>query len=244
MPQMFEIISVPVLSDNYIHLIINKSTASVVAVDPGVAKPLIDFIKSKNFHLSDIFLTHHHGDHIGGVHDLKQNFPHVNIYGHVLDRHRLPDLTHPVNEGSQIHVHGIDFEVWHLPGHTSGHIAYISKSHHLAFTGDVLFGMGCGRVFEGTYEEMFATLSRLKKLDPGTRIFCTHEYTVNNGKFAVTQFPQNHEISAHLSQCVKQRESGEFTVPLLLETELRTNPFLLANNLEEFSRLRDARNHW
>lgn len=132
--------------------------------------------------------------------------------------------------------------MWHLPGHTTGHIAYISKEEKVAFTGDVLFGMGCGRVFEGTYDQMFHSLQRLKSLDPQTKIYCAHEYTINNGGFAAQAIPENKTVHERLKKSYLLRQKGLFTVPLLLEDELKTNPFLLAKSLADFSRYRDARN--
>jgi hydroxyacylglutathione hydrolase len=235
---------IPALADNYIHVLRDESQNITIVVDPAISTPVEKFLASNNWPLTHIFITHHHGDHIGGVDALRKKFPDCHVYGYEHDQERLPALTNKLKEGSKIKVGTLEFTIWHLPGHTTGHIAYISQDPAIAFTGDVLFGMGCGRVFEGTYEDMFKSLNRFKQLAPNTKIFCTHEYTVNNGRFALSNFPESEAIEAHLANVIALRERGEFTVPLLLENELNTNPFLLAHNFQEFSRLRDARNKW
>lgn len=233
--------TLPVLTDNYIHIVVANETNTIV-VDPAEALPVKKFLSENSLNLSHIFITHHHGDHIGGVKELKTLYPDCKVIGFKDDAHRLPPLTDALSEGSLLKIGSIDFEVWHLPGHTTGHIAYISKSHQFVFSGDVLFGMGCGRVFEGTYQQMFHSLQRLKSLDPRTSIYCTHEYTVNNGRFAVQTIPENRDIKKRLEHCELLRADGQFTVPLVLNEELRTNPFLLAKDVGEFSKYRDARN--
>lgn len=235
------IISLPVLQDNYIHIICNDSQKSAVVVDPAESQPVLDFLATNQLTLEKIFLTHHHFDHIGGVQGLKSHFPNCEVNGYESDQHRLPKLTHQLNEGSKIAIAEIDFEVWHLPGHTTGHIAYISKDHNIAFTGDVLFGMGCGRLFEGTATEMYSSLNRIKSLNAQTLIYCTHEYTLTNGTFAKQVMPQNQNIELRIIETVKQRSENLFTVPLLLKKELNTNPFLLSQSIEEFTSLRKQR---
>lgn len=237
-----KIISLPVLQDNYIHIICNESQKNAIVVDPAEAQPVLEFLAKNQLTLDKIFITHHHFDHIGGVNELKSHFPQCEIYGYAQDQDRLPKLTHPITEGSKISTPEIDFEIWHLPGHTTGHIAYISQAHNIAFTGDVLFGMGCGRLFEGTPKEMYSTLQRLKSLRNQTQIYCTHEYTLTNAKFSTQVMPTHLKISQRLQATTQQRSQGLFTVPLSLEEELQTNPFLIANNLEEFTHLRERRN--
>jgi hydroxyacylglutathione hydrolase len=234
--------SLPVLTDNFIHVLVKDSSAAVI--DPAEADAVVQFLKSHNLNLSHILITHHHADHTGGVKELTSLYPKTEVIGFLGDRHRLPPLSQTVTDGSQITVIGIDFDVWQLPGHTTGHIAFISTNQHIAFTGDVLFGMGCGRVFEGTYEDMFRSLQRLKTLTPQTKVFCTHEYTVNNGRFCETILPNHDAIKERLKNCLTIREKGEFTVPLTLSEELNTNPFLFAENLQQFSHYRDARNRF
>lgn len=242
--------SLPVLEDNYIHIIEVPATndgpsrPAAIVVDPAEADPVLRYLAESKRVLTAILITHHHGDHTGGVNELKRRYPDATVYGYSLDTHRLPELTDKVEDGQTITVSGISFEVWHMPGHTSGHIAYVNRTNHAAFSGDVLFGMGCGRVFEGTYEEMFSSLQKFKQLDPATKIYCTHEYTVTNGQFAAHMMPTNSDIAEQLTRSEEKRSQGQFTVPLMLREELTCNPFLMTESIEDFARLRDARNQW
>ncbi len=235
------ITSLPARTDNYIHLI-RLTTSHVAVVDPTDHKPVLNFLQTHNLSLTHILLTHHHDDHIAGVTALVNTFPSCEVVGFSEDLHRLPKVTKLVTNHSRLTIADNSFEVWHLPGHTTGHIAYISSALGIAFTGDVIFGMGCGRVFEGTYQEMFQSLERLKCLAPSTKIYCAHEYTERNGRFAVSLFPDHELIRSRYNHTVELRRRGESTVPLLLGQELQTNPFLLAKNLSEFSFLRNERN--
>ncbi len=232
--------TLPVLSDNYIHIYHDRST--VIVVDPAESAPVSEFLKSKNLQLTHIMLTHHHDDHIGGVKGLKEEFKNAVVIGFKNDEHRLPPLTQKVVDGDVINIGRLKFEVWHLPGHTMGHIAYISRDSHIAFSGDVLFGMGCGRLFEGTPQDMYTSLQRFKSLSPNTKVYCTHEYTVFNGQFAVKEFPNNQDIENRLRQEISHRADQKFTVPLVLGQEFLTNPFLLARDVEEFREIRERRN--
>ena len=235
-------ISLPVLEDNYIHILRDDASNTTVVIDPALADPVIGRLEQEQWTLTHIFLTHHHGDHIGGVSGLVSSFPNSEIYGFRHDQSRLPPLTRSFQDGDTVVVAGQIFEIWHLPGHTTGHIGFISRAAKLAFTGDVLFGMGCGRLFEGTPEQMFNSLSRFKTLSKDTKIFCTHEYTVTNGHFARSVLPENEKISRRLQASIEMRQAGKFTVPLLLSEELETNPFLLAPDVGTFTTYREQRN--
>lgn len=168
---------IPVLNDNYIFIIIDPGTNNAAVVDPATSDDVIQYLAKKQLNLSAILLTHHHRDHTEGVQDLRSKFPEARVFGYSHDCHRLPKLTDELRDNSTIKILDTDFTVWNMPGHTSGHIVYVSTQHNIAFTGDVLFGMGCGRLFEGTYQEMFQSLQRLKTLPPNTKIYCAHEYT-------------------------------------------------------------------
>lgn len=237
-----KIISLPVLEDNYIHIMRDDVSASTVVVDPALAAPVIEAVNKHGWSVTHILLTHHHGDHIGGVPGLISAFPECETYGFTHDQARLPPLTYPVSDGDELMIARTKFEVWHLPGHTTGHIGFVSHAAKIAFTGDVLFGMGCGRLFEGSPTQMFQSLSRFKSLPKDTKIYCTHEYTVTNGHFAKTALPENIKILGRLNRALKLRQDGHFTVPLTLDEELETNPFLLAKDIDTFTDYREKRN--
>jgi hydroxyacylglutathione hydrolase len=219
-------------------------TSTTVVIDPALASPVISELDQKGWNLTHILLTHHHGDHIGGVEDLTAHYPTCETFGFSGDQHRLPPLTYPVSDGDELMIARTKFEIWHLPGHTTGHIGFISKDAKIAFTGDVLFGMGCGRLFEGTPAQMYQSLNRFKSLPMDTKIYCTHEYTLTNGYFARDVLPENQETSARVSAVQKMRKDGLVTVPLTLKDELQTNPFLLAENLQIFTKFREQRNQF
>lgn len=243
MTPALELISLPVLVNNYIHILRDHDRKLTIVVDPAEAEPVLALLKQKQWNLTHILITHHHWDHTGGVAALKKQTG-CAVIGAAIDKHRLPPLDHEVSEGDHLKIGDLDFEILYLPGHTMGHIAYVSKTPSLAFTGDVLFGMGCGRIFEGTMGEAFSSLQELKSLPPETLVYCTHEYTEKNAEFSCEQFPANDLFKARLLRIRETRKLHKSTVPLLLSEELTTNPFLLAKNTEEFSDLRAKRNRY
>jgi len=238
-----EIIVLPILSDNYVFVIRNHSCQKTIVVDPGEARSALDYCEQKQWTIHSILLTHHHADHTAGTHEIVAHHG-SQVVGPGYQPDRYPSLTLPVKDGDHIEVAGLNFEVLHLPGHTKDHIAYVCNKNGAVFSGDVLFGMGCGRLFEGSSQAMFTSLNRLKTLPPKTKIYCTHEYTERNGEFAVKILKDNEHVLERMEQVKHLRAAGDFTVPLTLEDELRTNPFLLAKDLEEFTRYREARNHF
>lgn len=199
------------------------SSRHVAAVDPGDAQPVLDYLAREGLELAAILCTHHHSDHVGGVAELTARFP-VPVYGPASER--IPQRTHGLADGDWITVPGIAlrFEVLGVPGHTLGHIAYYG--HGLLFCGDTLFSAGCGRLFEGTAAQMHASLSRLRSLPGDTRVFCAHEYTASNLRFAATVEPGNTEIEHHARDVALRRARGLPTLPSTLDRELRINPFL------------------
>ena len=235
-----EVSLVPILSDNYVHVLHNKDLNLTTLVDPGHAAPVIEFLESRQWTPQQIILTHHHGDHIEGVSELVNKY-HCEVFGPAYDHHRIPNLDHQKKDGDSVLIAGQPFEIWHLPGHTTGHIAYISKDQTIAFTGDVLFGFGCGRLFEGTSQEMYRSLARIKNLPGHLLIYCTHEYTLQNAEFAAGLLPQDKNIKTRIQKVQELRRKNQSTVPLLLSEELLTNPFLLADNWQDFHDYRAAR---
>lgn len=210
--------------DNYIWALRGNGPVGYVAViDPGDAAPVLRFLASSRDRLCAILVTHRHGDHTGGIAALRAHHP-VPVYGPALEAADV--VTHPLADGARLVLPalGIDFEVLHLPGHTSGHIAYYRPG--MLFCGDVLFGAGCGRVFEGTLEQMHASLARIAALPPATRIYCAHEYTQSCLCFAQTVEPGNHAIAARSATVDHLRAAYEPSVPFSLAEELATNPFL------------------
>lgn len=243
--QDFEIICLPVLTDNYIHVLRDNTRDVTIVVDPAESRPVLDFLSTKNWALTHILITHHHSDHTGGVAALKRELKDAcTVIGASIDKHRLPPLDQEVSDGETICIGSCKFDVWYLPGHTLGHIAYISKAPAIAFTGDVLFGMGCGRVFEGTMEQAYTSLRNLMTLNPKTLVYCTHEYTLKNGEFARHIVPDNDAITKRQEKVIALRRHNMPTVPLLLSEELSTNPFLLVESVDEFSMIRNERNRF
>lgn len=216
---------IPAFMDNYIWQLNDGSKAYVV--DPGDAKPVISFLEGNQLTLAGIILTHHHWDHTGGIRELLDLWPGIPVYGPAHEK--IADVTHPLEEGDTIHVLGQTFTVIDVPGHTAGHIAYYSEQeddHDILFCGDTLFSSGCGRLFEGTAAQMFESLSKLKELPAETLVYCTHEYTTANLKFAHAVEPNNSDIAARIKEVDQLRAQKIPTVPSTIGLELRVNPFL------------------
>lgn len=221
---MLAIEPIPAFTDNYIWCLHDGSNAWVI--DPGDAIPVIGFIESHDLHLRGILITHHHPDHIGGVGALCERFALKTVYGP--DNPEIADITDVLREGDAITVLGQQFTVLEVPGHTLDHIAYLSTQMQppALFCGDTLFAAGCGRLFEGTPEQMFTSLNKLKNLEPATRIFCTHEYTQANLRFAQAVEPDNLSLKQRAQSADNVRANDQPTLPSTLALELETNPFL------------------
>lgn len=221
---MLSITPISAFSDNYIWLLRTPGGSRAVVVDPGDEEPVMAALEREGLTLSAILVTHHHYDHTGGVKDLVSAWPDARVFG-PLDR-RIAAVTDAVSEGDQIEVPGLDavFGVLEVPGHTSSHIAYLGGG--VLFCGDTLFAGGCGRVFDGTLEQLAASLERIAALPPETLIYCAHEYTLSNLGFASWVEPGSPELAARAVKARKLREAGRPTVPSTLAEELNTNPFL------------------
>jgi hydroxyacylglutathione hydrolase len=225
------IVPVPVLDDNYAYLVIADSGAAAV-VDPSEAVPVLAAAEREKADLQAIWNTHHHWDHVGGNRDLLQTQPSLRVFGYAPDRARIPGLTDPVEDEGQFDFAGAAVRVIFIPAHTSGHVAYYLPAEAAAFTGDTLFAGGCGRLFEGDASMMVGSLGRLTSLPPETRIFCGHEYTEKNLRFALTLEPKNADLDAKYQRVKAQRDRREPTVPTTVAEELATNPFLRSNSPE------------
>ncbi len=222
---------------NYIWLIEHTPSQSVIAIDPTQADLVEDFCQSHQLELSQIWLTHWHKDHIGGVPDLIATRQ-IPVYGPRDELSKIPFLSHPLDHEDQFQFEGLKVDIIAVPGHTLGHIVYLVDALESVFCGDTLFAMGCGRIFEGTAEQMYHSLNRLAALPIHTKVYCTHEYTLSNAKFALQIEPDNHALQARASEVETQREHGEITLPSTIELELATNPFLRVESVEEFARIR------
>lgn len=223
---MAAVLHVRAFKDNYIWLIRGTSTDKVAVVDPGDANPVLAYLRVTGFTPAAILCTHHHPDHVGGVAAILDQYT-APVYGPANER--IPRVTHPVREGDRVTLPklGIDFGVFDIPGHTAGHIAYHGDG--MLFCGDTLFSAGCGRLFEGTPEQMHRSLTKLATLPDDTQVYCGHEYTVANLRFALTADSENHDIEAYLAQAEKQRAADQPTLPSHIGLERRVNPFLRAD---------------
>lgn len=224
-----EIRQVPVLRDNYVYLLREPESGAVAAVDPSVAAPVAAALDSLGWKLSHILNTHHHNDHTGGNLELKARYGAI-IVGPLADRARIPGIDVALAEGDKFKFGNEEAQLFDVPGHTRGHIAFWFPKSRALFCGDTLFLMGCGRLFEGTPAQMWNSLSKLKKLPGDTRIYCGHEYTQANARFALSVEPGNKDLIARSRRVDELRAQGKSTVPGTMAEELATNPFLRADN--------------
>ena len=232
-----DIVVVPAFADNYLWLIHDEDSGETAVVDPGDPAPVLAEAERRGWRITKILNTHWHPDHTGGNLAIKQATG-AEIWGPAGDNGRVPGLDHPLAEGDRISIGGHSAEVWEVPGHTLGHIAYIFADDEIAFVGDTLFAMGCGRLFEGSPEQMHRSLGRLAELPAETRLYCAHEYTLANARFAAHAFPENKEIAERLRHVEQERSEARPTVPTTVALERTTNPFLLTDDVEEFAELR------
>ncbi len=222
---MLEIIQLPVLEDNFIYLLHDPISAETAVVDPALAQPVLDTLKNKSWSLTYIFNTHHHWDHIGANLELKEK-TNCQILALGADHSRIPGIDHHLKQGDEVKLGNQLGTVIETPGHTLGHIVYYFPDSHALFCGDTLFSMGCGRLFEGSAEQMWHSLQALKKLPRQTRIYCAHEYTQANAQFALTLEPNNKQLLQRIHQVNLLRTNNKPTIPSTIGLELETNPFL------------------
>ena len=234
---------IPCLQDNYSYIIIDEKNNTACVVDPSEAAPIINFLRKDNIKLKYILNTHHHFDHIGGNEDLKKEFKSI-VVGFKEDSKRIPGIEVLLDDGEIWKAENFLAKIIHVPGHTTGHICFHFFMDKLVFTGDTLFSLGCGRLFEGTYEEMFLSLNKIKSLPEETKIYCGHEYTLNNGKFCKKYDSENKDLEKKIEKIEKLRENGIPTIPSTLKEELECNIFLRAKDVESFSKLRDLKDNF
>lgn len=216
------------LTDNYGALVHDSTTGATACVDVPEAGPTLAALAERGWNLTDILITHHHADHIQGVPEVKAKFPKAKIWGPAKDAARIPLLDHEVKEGDVSRVGSLGAKVIETPGHTLGHIAYHFDEGRVAFCGDTLFSLGCGRVFETPHAVMWSSLMKLTALPGETQVYCGHEYTEANGRFAASVEPGNPVLKARIDEVAKLRAKRRPTVPTTIAAELAANPFLRA----------------
>ncbi len=228
------VLPVPCLSDNYAYLV-TAGGADAVVVDPSEVEPVAAALAREGLRLVGILATHHHFDHVGGNEGLIERFGKVPVFAHESDQGRVPGQTDLVKEGQKVEIAGLSFDPLHVPGHTTGAVSYFG--HGAVFTGDTLFVAGCGRLFEGTPAMMYTSLcEKLGALPGDTRVYCGHEYTASNLRFALHVEPENAAAKDKLARVTAMRERGEATVPSTIAEELATNPFLRVREATVMSR--------
>ena len=233
---MLDIVRVPVLSDNYAWLIHDTLSGETVVVDPGEAAPVIAAAKKRDWRIDRVWTTHWHPDHTGGNAEMKAYG--ATIVGPAAEADKIPALDEQVGEGDVVRLGAHEATVMTVPGHTQGHVAFHFADDAAIFTGDTLFAMGCGRLFEGTPADMFANMQRYAVLPDETEVFCGHEYTQSNGRYALVAEPDNAAIVTRMAEVDALRAKGEPTVPTTIGLERATNPFLRATSVKQLARCR------
>jgi len=233
-----EIVAVPAFTDNYIWLVHDSETGETAVVDPGDSAPVLAETERRGWRIDQVWNTHWHPDHTGGNLAVK-GASGARIWGPAGEDIAGRDVA--LKEGDEVRLGRHVGRVIEVPGHTLGHIALIFDENGVAFVGDTLFAMGCGRLFEGTPEQMYRSLQRLTELPPETRLYCAHEYTLSNARFAAHAEPGNAAVADRLASVEAMRANGEMTVPTTVAQERETNPFVRSTNEEEFARRRSAK---
>ena len=235
-----EVVCIPVLSDNYVWLVHEPNSGATMVVDPAVAAPILAEAAARGWRITDIWNTHWHPDHTGGNAEIKAATG-CTITGPAAEAARIPTLDVRVKGGDVVRLGAIEATVIDVPAHTAGHIAYYFANEAAAFVGDTLFAMGCGRLFEGTAAQMFENMAKLATLPDATMVYCAHEYTQSNGRYAVIAEPENRALIARMTQVNAARARGEATVPTTIGDEKATNPFMRATSVEQLAERRAAK---
>ena len=231
------------LQDNYSYLIIDETNNLACVVDPSEARPIIDYLKNKNINLKYILNTHHHFDHVGGNEELKKKYNAI-VVGYKHDSERIPEIDILLEDNEIWERDNFIAKIIHVPGHTKGHICFNFYKEKLLFTGDTLFSLGCGKIFEGTYEQMFNCLKKIKALPLDTKIFCGHEYTLNNSKFCIKYDNENLSLQKKIQDIEIKLNDSLPTIPSTLKEEMDCNIFLRAKDVKTFSKLRDLKDNF
>lgn len=253
----YSVTILPALSDNYIFLLRDEKLKRTYAIDPSVSDSVLSFCTEKNWRLNAVLLTHHHADHVDGAEALSSHFA-CPIFGNINDQHRLPQITDPLSPDGDMDLFGLSVNYFATPGHTLGHICYFFSDLKILFCGDTLFSFGCGRLFEGSAEQMISSLGKIRNLPDETLVFCAHEYTKKNLAFALKLEPDSEELHKKYAQAQTHRGNHQPTIPSRLGEEKALSPFLrwddpalhkaLAmegrSDLDVFKEVRERRNHF
>ena len=252
-----EITPIPCLTDNYAYIIYDNNSKTAGVIDPSESQPIISFLKRKNIQLNYILNTHHHFDHIGGNIELKKIY-NAKIVGFLNDKHRIPGIDITVTDNEKWIFGNSSVKILHIPGHTLGHICFFFEKEKIAFTGDTLFSLGCGRIFEGDHKQMLASLNKIKELPKDTKIYCGHEYTYKNAEFCMKYDSDNISLKKYFEKIKKLRSNNIPTIPAILKDELNSNIFLRCDqndikiklgmknqeDLEVFKKVRDLKDRF
>jgi hydroxyacylglutathione hydrolase len=223
-----DVVQIPVLSDNYVYLVHDADSGTTGVVDPAVGGPVIAALEARGWTLDWVINTHHHGDHTGANMELKKKYG-CRIVGPRMEQERIPGIDEAVGDGDTFTFGSAVAKVYDVPGHTAGHNAYWFEGSDALFCGDTLFALGCGRVFEGTHQQMWTSLDKLRDLPPATKVYCAHEYTEANLNFALSVEPANDALLKRGDEIRALRADGKPTVPSIIGDELATNPFMRAD---------------
>lgn len=237
---MLQVLRIPVLNDNYVWLLHDDASGETIAVDPAVADPVLEAAAARGWTIGQIWNTHWHGDHVGGNAAIKAATG-CTITGPAAEAEKIGTLDRQVGEGDQVRIGDHVAIVLEVPAHTAGHIAYHLADDRILFVGDTLFAMGCGRLFEGTPAQMYANMARFSALPDDTAVYCAHEYTQSNGRFALTVEPENEALVARMAEVDAARARGEATVPTTIGQERATNIFMRARDVGQLACRRAAK---
>ena len=234
---------IPCLQDNYSYLVINEKNNTACVIDPSEADPIIEYLENNKIKLKFILNTHHHYDHVGGNKKLKEKYG-ASVVGYREDKKRIPEIDILLDDQETWIHENFEAKIIYIPGHTLGHICFYFYKEESIFTGDTLFSLGCGRIFEGTYSQMFDSLMKLKKLPENTKVYCGHEYTKKNSDFCLAHDANNNNLKSKIYRIDEKLKSGLPTIPSTIKDELECNIFLRSNNIETFSKLRDLKDNF
>tara|TARA_B100000902_G_C27232665_1_gene875721 strand:- start:327 stop:1046 length:720 start_codon:yes stop_codon:yes gene_type:complete len=238
-----KIVIIPCLQDNYSYLVIDEKKNNACVIDPSESGPIIKYLENNKVNLKFILNTHHHYDHVGGNKELKEKYG-ASVVGFKGDKHRIPEIDILVDDLENWKYENFEAKIIHIPGHTLGHICFYFYKDKSVFTGDTLFSLGCGRIFEGTYLQMYESLNKLKELPIDTKIYCGHEYTIQNSKFCLIHDKNNKNLNNKIKDIMEKRQKKLPTLPSTIKEELECNIFLRSDNVKTFSKLRDLKDNF